>query len=395
MNIQAHFTDIQAILAQEFAAAQQSIIAAVAWLTDSHLLEALIQAALRGCRVQMALLDDGINRQATADFERLQAASGRVYWIPKANGSAGLLHHKFCVLDGETVIFGLCHWIRLARRANENSIVVAHGDAALAQGYQGAFGRLLEKYAMWPTPPALDHDLERAELQLELRTLEAQIVALSNEQTELERTIQQFARPRHQELGESLKEYLQLRRDYWQRTDDGTSEDQAAQAEIEHADYQKAREALEQMPRPLALDAEQQSELKRLYCEASTYCHPGRVMEDDRAAAQALFAQARQAYQQNDLDVLRLLRRRLEEEAAFADPAAVLTEQEPLSHRIAPLRLEIEQQLAAIHSLRESKTYQMLAGLGDWDAYFVSTRQQLEEGCECLRQMIVETARST
>lgn len=393
MNIQAHFTAIQAILAQEFAAARQSILVAVAWLTDPGLLEVLSQAALRGCRVQMALLDDGGNRQAMADFERLQAAGGRVCWIPKANGSAGLLHHKFYVLDGETVIFGLCYWIRLARRAHENSIVVVRGDAALAQGYQNAFGQLVEKYAIWPMPSVLDHDLERAELQLELRTLEAQIVALSNEQTELERTIQQFARQRHQELGEILKEYLRLRREYWRQTNGGT-EEQAAQAEIEHADYQKALEAFEQMPRPPALDAGQQGELKRLYGEVSMHCHPDRVMEDDRAAAQALFAQAREAYQQNDLDGLRLLCRRLEKEGAFADPAAVLTEQEPLSHRIDHLRLEIEQQLAAIHSLRESKTYQMLASLRDWDAYFASARQQLEEGCECLRQMLVEAARS-
>ncbi|MDV7395401.1 phospholipase D-like domain-containing protein, partial [Arthrospira platensis SPKY1] len=50
-----------------------------------------------------------------------------------------------CVLDETTVITGSYNWTHRARQAEEN-ILVARGDAALAQGYQDAFERLLVKY---------------------------------------------------------------------------------------------------------------------------------------------------------------------------------------------------------------------------------------------------------
>lgn len=47
---------IRTIIAGELDAAAESVVAAVAWLTDPVLLEALVKTARRGCRVQLALL---------------------------------------------------------------------------------------------------------------------------------------------------------------------------------------------------------------------------------------------------------------------------------------------------------------------------------------------------
>jgi hypothetical protein len=76
MNLQAHFSDIRAVIAGELDAAAESVVAAVAWLTDPVLLEALVKAARRGCRVQLALLDDAINRPSGAKLEQVRAAGG-------------------------------------------------------------------------------------------------------------------------------------------------------------------------------------------------------------------------------------------------------------------------------------------------------------------------------
>ena len=62
MDIQACFTDISPTISAELDAARRSIVAAVAWLTDPALFETLLKSARRGCRVQLALLDDAINR---------------------------------------------------------------------------------------------------------------------------------------------------------------------------------------------------------------------------------------------------------------------------------------------------------------------------------------------
>ncbi len=95
MDIQAHFTDIGPVIKADLDAARQSIDAAVAWLTNPALFEALLKAARRGCRVRLALLDDAINRQSGLNLERLRAAGGAVFWIPEAQGGQGSLHHKF------------------------------------------------------------------------------------------------------------------------------------------------------------------------------------------------------------------------------------------------------------------------------------------------------------
>lgn len=96
-------------------------------------------------------------------------------------------------------------------------------------------------------------DPEWATLRLELRTLEAQVVALSQEQAELERLIQEFARRQHEMLGDLLEESLRLRQQYWQRQAmrrTATDEDREAHAHAreDYADYQQSREDVERMP---------------------------------------------------------------------------------------------------------------------------------------------------
>ena len=114
MEIQAHFTDIQAVIVAELGGARQSIKAAVAWLTDPVLFETLLKAARCGCRVHLALLDDAINRRSGLNLERLRAAGGEIFWIPEAEGGQGSLHHKFCVIDEDGVITGSYNWTRRA-----------------------------------------------------------------------------------------------------------------------------------------------------------------------------------------------------------------------------------------------------------------------------------------
>ena len=465
MDIQAHFTDIGSAIAAELNSAQQSIEAAVAWLTDPALFEALLKAARRGCRVRLALLDNAINRQSGLNLERLRAAGGEVFWIPEAAGGQGSLHHKFCVIDGDGVITGSYNWTRRARSADEN-ILRVRGDAALAAGYGQAFAQLLDKHSLQPRAPALDHrqllrrlevvhnllllddfemlaaqvsrleaarslpaiaelldqlqqrdwaaaqaslaallarglalmpyeDPQLAVLRLELRTLEAQVVALSQEQAETERLIHEFARRQQEVLGDLLEESLRLRQQYWQRQAmrrTATDDDRAAhtQAREDYADYQQSREDIERMPEAPRLNPDQQAEFKRLFREASMQCHPDRVTDADKAQAGALFIQVRAAYQQGDLETLRQLHGQLKSSRPFADPATVLTESDQLRKRVAQLRLEVERLLAGIQALRQHETYRTLAGIADWERYFAEARQRLAGEIERLRSQLNE-----
>lgn len=238
-------------------------------------------------------------------------------------------------------------------------------------------------------------DPELAALRLDLRTLEAQVVALSQEQAETERLIQEFARRQQEALGDLLDESLRLRRFYWQRRaerGDATEADREAhdQARDDYADYQQSREEVERLPAAPRLDPDQQAELKRLFREACMQCHPDRVTEADKAQAEALFVRVRAAYQQGDLDTLRRLHRQLKSGGPFADPATVLTEGDQLRRRVAQLRLEVERLLAVLKSLRAHETYRTLAGIADWERYFAEARQRLAEDIERLRGQLEE-----
>lgn len=145
MEIKAHFTQIGITIQHELDASKTSIIAAIAWLTDPELFNALVRAARRGVIVRIALLDDAINRRSALPRENLTTANGQCYWIPETGRTEGSLHHKFCVIDAQIVITGSYNWTRRASRADEN-IMVVHGDAKLAKGYSQAFESLLQKY---------------------------------------------------------------------------------------------------------------------------------------------------------------------------------------------------------------------------------------------------------
>lgn len=144
-EIRAHFSGIREIIVKEIAAATRTITAAVAWLTDLEIVEALLAAARKRVVVQIAILNDHNNNRGVAHFERLKALGGRVCWIPASERRAGSLHHKFCVLDSEVVITGSFNWTKTASKADEN-IVVVRGDKSIVTGFEDAFRVLLDKY---------------------------------------------------------------------------------------------------------------------------------------------------------------------------------------------------------------------------------------------------------
>lgn len=58
--------------------------------------------------------------------------------LPKGD----LLHHKFAVLDGKTVIAGSHNWSKAAARVNDETLIVIE-DSAIAQQFQREFDRLM------------------------------------------------------------------------------------------------------------------------------------------------------------------------------------------------------------------------------------------------------------
>lgn len=154
MKTQAHFSGIREAIIKQLEDAKENVLVAVAWLTDRTLFDSLVSCQRRGVTVSLAVLDDRINRHSSIAWERLTALGGRLCWIPEGTTRAGSLHHKFCLIDNDTVINGSFNWTYRASSADEN-IIIIQGDTEFAEQFQRAFMHLLDKHG---------HDIDPVEI---------------------------------------------------------------------------------------------------------------------------------------------------------------------------------------------------------------------------------------
>ena len=118
----------------------------MAWLTHPQLVGALCDAAERGVAVEVLISrsDNNFSRlnlirqlEFLVDSDVTLLVSG-----PPDVRDAHFLHHKFCIIDYDTVITGSFNWTKNAG-SNEENILVTRADQRLANQYQDTFEKLL------------------------------------------------------------------------------------------------------------------------------------------------------------------------------------------------------------------------------------------------------------
>ena len=167
MELKAHFSDISKVIIDHLSGAQFEIAAAVAWFTDRDIFEVLCKKARHGVKVSVLLIGDEINQGAgRLNFAKLQHLGGQVVFLAPGSATEPIMHHKFCVVDRNTVITGSYNWSQKARSNDENITVVTDADA-FAQEYFDAFESLLDR-AGSAIPQSAVIDTEAARRRLEL-----------------------------------------------------------------------------------------------------------------------------------------------------------------------------------------------------------------------------------
>ena len=128
-----HFKQIQSQILSELDKARFVIYVAVAWFTDPVLFEKLLEKRDQGVIVQILIIDDEINAGAGLPFK------GNFFFrrIPPTGYFKNIQHHKFCVIDLETVINGSYNWTTKAKFNEENITVSA--DRELAKSFAQRF----------------------------------------------------------------------------------------------------------------------------------------------------------------------------------------------------------------------------------------------------------------
>lgn len=105
---------------RELEVAKDSIQVAMFTLTDSALTEALIAAHRRGVRVSLALDFYTAGGSSKASFQKLQQAGLPI----RTSLGAQLLHHKWALIDGSTLIAGSTNWTKSAFAHNRDDFVI-------------------------------------------------------------------------------------------------------------------------------------------------------------------------------------------------------------------------------------------------------------------------------
>ena len=145
--IQAHFSQIRAILTQYIEESKSEICIAVAWFTHRDLFNAILKALDRKVKVSVILIDDIINRGPNGlDFATYISKGGAIRFM---NTRKLLMHNKFCIFDGKALITGSYNWTYSAEMRNAENIIVTD-DENVCILFREQFGKL------WGDLPAVE-----------------------------------------------------------------------------------------------------------------------------------------------------------------------------------------------------------------------------------------------
>lgn len=115
--------------------AQRNIQVAVCWFTHRDIFEALLKRLRAGVQVELLLEYDTQNiRSGGLDFQLFIQQGGHLF----ACLDAGLMHHKFVIIDQRLLISGSYNW---TYNSNAENLLVLH-DPALVRVFHDEFVRL-------------------------------------------------------------------------------------------------------------------------------------------------------------------------------------------------------------------------------------------------------------
>lgn len=252
-------------------------------------------------------------------------------------------------------------------------------EALRAQRYADAMVRLDEFVAAYSGLRVWE-DPQVPALQLEIRLLEAELLALDAERSEAFRLLLSFELWHQRELGELLQQVLGLRRDAARlhRQESAYSESEYQEAKRRYEEQVRDREAAEAAAtHSYVLEATDKVTLKQQYREAAQLCHPDRVAEEQREAATAAFQRLQDAYQRQDMravaDLLGELRR-----GSFAAAGVKLATVVHLRARRDALAARHGALLQELSMLRSNEAYALAMDNPEKrEAYLVEHRQAL------------------
>lgn len=262
--------------------------------------------------------------------------------------------------------------------------------AALDKGEYKAALEHIDAYLRKATALVVAGYADIAVLRFILQTLELRLESLTDEKAELERRLITFNRRHDDALGDLIQRILKARAELARllaaerknSKERELAEAVARDAEEAYEGYSKQHEELQSAEPLPKLDDDAERELKSLYRQACSLCHPDKVIEDKKAAAHLVFVELQEAYKGNDLSRVREIHESLRAGGLPETRSTVLNEAEALRAAIAELEYAITKLIAELKALQQSDGVKLVDAAGaaeaDWQSFFEQQQETLE-----------------
>ena len=449
MQTEAVFENIAERIQQEISNAKKSIFIAVAWFTNKNIFNELVNKARNGCTVSLIISNDKINLNSSIDFEQLLTDKSKVYkigngdtelmhnkfciidystvitgsynWSYKAESNFenviitsndtrlaeqfisefnNIRKQYYPDAANEEIVFPLNKIIKRleilknyilledVEELNKESSKLKEYDfnsdlqEIIDDIRKEEFGSAINKIQIFISKNqqlSIWTDPEIAALKLEIKNLENQLNGYDNEKIELEKLLSEFQHRHSIELGEIILDILKLRKLKFKA--DKTKYEEAENDERQYReqfDTEKEKEIFE-------LTDEQKFELKKKFRKATVLCHPDKVADEFKEAAQRIFIELKQAYDANDLKKVSEILDDLEKGNFFKTKSETVQEKDLLKSAIAKLKRQIKILETEIITIKESETFKTIISIEDWEDYFQRTKEKLQRELEELQ----------
>ena len=449
MQTEAVFENIAERIQQEISKAQKSVFIAVAWFTNKNLFNEMVNKARNGCNVSLIISNDNINLNSSIDFEQLHTAKSKVYkigngdtelmhnkfcvidystvitgsynWSYKAESNFenviitsndttlaeqfisefnNIRRQYYPDVVNEEIVFPLNKIIKrleiLKNYILLEDIEELNKESSKLKEYdfnsdlediiedirKEELGSAINKIQIFISKNqqlSIWTDPEIAALKLEIKNLENQLNGFDNEKIELEKLLSEFQHRHTIELGEIILDILKLRKLKFKS--DKTKYQEAENDERqyrEQVDNEKEKEIF-------VLTDEQKLELKKKFRKATVLCHPDKVADEFKEAAQRIFIELKHAYDANDLKKVSEILDELEKGNFFKTKSETVQEKDLLKAAIAKLKRQIKILETEIIAIKESETFKTIISIENWDDYFKRTKEKLQRELEELQ----------
>ncbi len=218
-------------------------------------------------------------------------------------------------------------------------------------------------------------------LRTEVAALTSQISDVETELNSVEQTICQFEIQQTREIGEIALKVLTFKRRKATTKAEQLSGDKDAQREMEDAEREETsyRGAYEQKLARLMhpLTDEELKDLNTMFKKIAKLTHPDLIDKRYEIEAVALFRQAKEAKDSNDIAKMKEIYEYLTSGTAFVHEHKTVSEIDGLRNEVKALRRILEVNAQKLSTLKLSDNYQNIQSIDNWQAYFDGVKEKM------------------